>query len=184
MGALMDLIAGDSREIILAVAVDDWAAFDDRSRFPAHLALGGGLDPTWLDLFSEAARRVTGRDEPADFLDARRELDGPGDVGGRSVEPVDPAWVGAVARVADDQVGALAGRWIDLVEEELGDLPSDEKPWIRSLAGDLVRFARDAADSPAVIFGWSLSGLPDQPSRTAVPDAVTMSMEPPWPTVS
>ncbi len=156
MTALMDLVAGDDREILLAVAVDDWAAFDDRARFPAHLALGGGLDPTWLDLFSEAARRVTGAEDPGDFLDARRELDGPGDVGERSVERVDPAWISAVARIPDRDVGALAGRWIDLVEEELGELPSDEKPWIRALAGDLVRFAREAEAAPIVMFAWSL----------------------------
>jgi hypothetical protein len=155
MGTLMDLVAGDDRDILLAIAVDDWQSLDDRSRFPAHLALGGGLDPTWLDLFSEAARRVTGADEPGDFLEARRELEGPGDVGERSVERVDPAWLAAVAAIPDGRVDALAGRWIDLVEEELGDLPSDEKPWIRSLAGELVRFARDAGDAPAVIFAWS-----------------------------
>jgi hypothetical protein len=152
----MDLVAGDPREILLAIAVDDWAAFDDRSRFPAHLALGGGLDPTWLDLFSEAARRVLAADEPGDFLDARRDLDGPGDVGERSIERVDPAWVSAVARIPDDRIDALAGRWIDLVEDELGDLPGDEKPWIRSLAGDLVRFGRDADSAPDVLFAWSL----------------------------
>ncbi len=156
MGALMDLIAGDSREILLAVAVDDFRSLADRSRFAAHVSLGGGLDPTWLDLFSEAARRVTGGDEPGDFLDARREVDGPGDVGERSVERVDPAWISAVAGIPDDRVGALAARWIDLVEEELGDLPADEKPWIRSLTGELVRFARDADAAPAVIFAWSL----------------------------
>ena len=152
----MDLIAGDSREILLAVAIDDFASLADRSRFDAHLSLGAGLDPTWLDLFSEAARRVTGGEEPGDFLDARREGDGPGDVGGRSVERVDPAWISAVARITDREVDALAGRWIDLVEEELGDLPADEKPWIRSLAGDIVRFARAADASSAVIFAWSL----------------------------
>jgi len=56
----MDLVAGDEREILLAIAVDDWAGFDDRGRFDAHLSLGGGLDPTWLDLFAEAIRTVTG----------------------------------------------------------------------------------------------------------------------------
>jgi hypothetical protein len=72
------------------------------------------------------------------------------------VERVDPAWISAVAGIPDDRVGALAARWIDLVEEELGDLPADEKPWIRSLTGELVRFARDADAAPAVIFAWSL----------------------------
>lgn len=152
----MDLVAGDSREILLAITVDDWAGLADPSRFDAHLSLGGGLDPTWLDLFSEAARTTTRRDEPGSFLDARRELEGPGDVGDRTVERVDPEWVTAVARIEDREVDALAGRWIDLIEEELGDLPSEEKPWIRSLAADIVAFARAADRSPSVLFAWSI----------------------------
>jgi hypothetical protein len=156
MGALMDLIAGDAREILLALTVDDWAALADRSRVDAHLSLGGGLDPTWLDLFSEAVRTVTGGDTPADFIDARRELDGPGQLAERSIERVDPSWLSAVARLADRDVDAIAGRWIDLVEEDLGELPRDEKPWIRELAGEIVRFARAADRSRDVLFAWSL----------------------------
>ncbi len=156
MGFLMDLVAGASREILLAISVDDWAGLDDPGRFDAHIALGGAMDPTWLDLFSEAVRDVTGRDEPIDFLDARRDLDGPGDIGERTVERVDPAWISGIARVADHDIGAIAGRWIELVEEELGALPREEKPWIRQFAGELVTFARKADLSPAVILAWSL----------------------------
>ena len=156
MSALMDLVAGDEREILLAIAVDDWAGFDDRGRFDAHLSLGGGLDPTWLDLFAEAIRTVTGDDGPSDFLDARRELDGPSDSGDRVIERVDPAWIEAVARLDDQHIDAVAGKWIDLVEEELGMLPREEKPWIRQLAGDMVGFARAADRSQAVLFAWSL----------------------------
>jgi len=156
MSALMDLIAGDERSILLAISVDDWAGFDDRSRFDAHLSLGGGLDPTWLDLFSEAVRSTTNGDGPSDFLDARRELDGPGEAGDRVIERVDPTWVGAIARVPDHDVDAVAGRWIDLVEEEMGELPREEKPWIRRLAGDIVAFARAADRSQDVLFAWSL----------------------------
>lgn len=156
MGALMDLVAGREKEILLAISVEDWAAFDDRSRFDAHLSLGGGLDPTWLDLFSEAVRTVTESDAPHDFIDARRELDGPGDASERVIERVDPGWIGAIARLSDRHVDAVAGRWIDLVEEELGFLPREEKPWIRQLAGDVVAFARAADRSPDVLFAWSL----------------------------
>ena len=155
MGALMDLVAGREREILLAISVEDWASFDDRTRFDAHLALGGGLDPTWLDLFSEAVRTVTGNDGPADFIDARRELDG-GEAGDRVIERVDPAWIDQIARLADHDIDAIAGRWIDLVEEELGFLPREEKPWIRKLAGDVVTFARAADHSSDVLFAWSL----------------------------
>lgn len=156
MGSLMDLVAGETREILLAFAVDDEASLHDPARFDAHLALGGGLDPTWLDLFSEAVRSVTGNEEPSDFLDARRDMDGPGDAGDRTVERVDRKWIEAVARVPDTQVGALAGRWIDLLEEELGLLPREEKPWIRDLTGRLVSFARSAEDAPDVVFAWSI----------------------------
>ena len=72
----MDLVAGDVRDIVLALSIDDVKAFDDPDRFVAHLPLGGGLDPTWLDLFAEAVRSVTGFDDLTDFLDARIELDG------------------------------------------------------------------------------------------------------------
>jgi hypothetical protein len=156
MTAVMDLIAGESREILLAIAVEDWSGLDDASRFDAHLSLGGGLDPTWLDLFSEAARAATRRPSPGDFIDARRDLNGTSEAGDRTVERVDREWIQAVARIDDRQLGAIAARWIDLIEEELGPLPRDEKPWIRRLVGDLVEFARAAEDSPAVVFAWSL----------------------------
>ncbi len=156
MGALMDLVAGDTREILLGISVDDWAGFSDRSRFDAHLALGGGLDPTWLDLFSEAVRTVRDSHEPIDFLDARRDLPGAADVGDRTVEHVERSWLAAVAHVGDEELDAIAGRWIGLLEEEFGPLPPDEKPWIRTLTADLVQFSRAAADSPAAVFAWSI----------------------------
>jgi hypothetical protein len=156
MGLVMDLVAGDSREILLAVAVDDLAAFDDRTRFVAHLGFGGAIDPTWLDLFSQAVRSAVGGDDPSDFLDARIELDGPGDAGERTVERIDPAWIGAIARLTDHDLDAVAGRWIDLLEDELGELPREEKPTIRIFARQIVDFARAADRAPAVLLAWSL----------------------------
>lgn len=155
MGNLMDLIAGDQRDIVLALAVEDVAGFSDPDRFTAHLSLGGGLDPTWLDLFSEAVRDTTGLPDPVDFLDARIEVEGTATTTERIVERVDPGWVSAVAAVPDDQLGAVAGRWIALLEEEQGvRLPREEKPWIRDLAGRVVAFCRAAADARVVIFAW------------------------------
>ena len=156
MGLVMDLVAGDSREILLAVAVDDLASFDDRGRFPAHLTFGGAIDPTWLDLFSAAVRSVTGRDDPSDFLDARTELDGPGDGGERTVERIDPDWISAIAMLGDRDLDAVAGHWIDLLEEELGELPREEKPTVRIFARQIVDFARAADRAPAVMLAWSL----------------------------
>jgi hypothetical protein len=152
----MDLVAGDSREILLAVAMDDLAAFDDRARFAAHLSFGGSIDPTWLDLFSEAVRAVTNREHPADFLEARTELEGPGDGGERTVERIDPAWITAIAMLEDRHVDAVTGRWIDLLEGEIGDLAREEKPSIRKFATEIVEFARRADRAPAVILAWSL----------------------------
>jgi hypothetical protein len=156
MTHFMDLVAGDTKEILLALSLDDLEAFDDRRRFAAHVALGGGLDPTWLDLFAEAVRAVTGGDGPSSFLDARFELEGPDDGNGRIIERVDPAWVDSVARIADHEISAIAAGWIDLIEEELGVLPREEKPWIRDLAGQLVAFCRAADHEPDVLFAWSL----------------------------
>lgn len=156
MGALMDLVAGDEREILLAITVEDWAGLGDRTRFDGHLSLGGGLDPTWLDLFSEACRSVSGAEDPRDFLDARREIESPGDAGERTIERVDPRWIDAIARLPDADVDRVAGRWIDLIEEEYGELPREEKPWIRSLVAEIVTFARHADGSSAVLFAWSL----------------------------
>jgi hypothetical protein len=156
MGFAMDLVAGDRRAILDAIAASDWAAFDDPRRFSAHLALGGQLDPDWLDLFSEAVRGVTDRGEPRDFLDARTEVADAPARGERTVERVDAAWITAIARLADGEVGPVAARWIDLVEAEVGDLPREEKPWMRKLAGDIVEFCRRADRAPAVIVAWSL----------------------------
>jgi hypothetical protein len=156
MGFAMDLVAGERRAILAAIGAGDWAGLDDRARFAAHLSLGGELDPTWLDLFSEAVRTVVDSGEPRDFLDARTEIDGVESSGGRTVARVDAGWITAIARVADVDVGPIAARWIDLVTEEIGELPREEKPWIRKLAADIVEFARQADRAQAVIVAWSL----------------------------
>jgi hypothetical protein len=152
----MDLVAGATREILVALGADDRDGLADRTRFTAFLSMGGGLDPTWLDLFSEACRSVSGSGDPVDFIDARRELDDPVDTGERTIEQVDEGWVGAVGRIADSDVDRLAGRWIDLLDEEFGSLSREDKPWIRQLAADLVAFARAADRAPDVLFAWSL----------------------------
>ncbi len=152
----MDLVAGDAPEILLVIGTDDLPALDDRQRFRAHLALGSGLDPTWLDLFAEAVRTVTDASEPTDFIDARLELAHPVEDEDRTIERVDPAWIGAVARIAELHLGPIAARWIELIEDDLGPLPSDEKPWIRELTGRLVTFCRTADQAPDVLFAYSL----------------------------
>lgn len=154
--ARMELVAGDVREVLLVVG-GGAGGTPDRSGFHAHLSLGGGMDPTWLDMFSEAARIATDGDGPMDLLDARTELDGPdaGDDPDLIVERVDPTWVTDIARLPDNVLDGLAGRWIDRLEEELGPLGAEEKPWIRELAQRIVGFCRTADRAPAVIFVWS-----------------------------
>jgi len=156
MGLVMDLVAGIEHDILVAVATGNLARFDDARRFAAHLTFGGIVDPTWLDLFSQAVRTVTGRDDPIDFFEARTELEGPAADGGRTVELIHPAWITSVAMVEDRQLDAVTGRWIDLLEEELGELPREEKPTVRTFARDIVEFARSADRAPAVILAWSL----------------------------
>ena len=161
MGSRMELVAGDVQEILVVIRTDDREALGDEQRFRAYLSLSGGMDPTWLDYFAEAARTATKRDSPGDFIDARNELGGGPDTGAEpsaalSVERVDPTWVSAVAAIPDVALDGIAGGWITRIEEELGELAREEKPWIRELTGNLVRFCRTADRAPDVLFLWSL----------------------------
>ena len=151
----MELVAGAVEAVLEALASDDRGALGDTRRFPVYLSLSGGIDPTWLDLFSESARHTTDLDQPVDFIDARIDL-GATDGAGRTVERVDPAWISAVAAIPDGSLGSITGRWIDRLEEELGELAGEEKPWIRDLAGRVVGFCRAADRAPDVVFVWEL----------------------------
>ena len=152
----MELIAGDARDILVVLGAAQMDGIvPERDRYQAHLSLGGGIDPTWLDLFSEAARVTLDADAPSDFIDARFELGESGDMG-LTIERVDPAWVTSVAMIADTSIDALTGSWIDRLQEDMGALPREEKPWIRDLAGQIVAFCRIADRAPDVIFVWAL----------------------------
>lgn len=41
-GVLMDLVAGEAREILLAIGTDDWAGLHDRDRFPVYMVARRG----------------------------------------------------------------------------------------------------------------------------------------------
>ncbi|MGH2477912.1 MAG: hypothetical protein ACRDIL_21900 [Candidatus Limnocylindrales bacterium] len=150
----MELVAGSAPDILVLIGTDDRDAMGDRDRFEAYLSLGGGMDPTWLDLFADAVRTTTEL-SLSDFLDARIEL-GPTEDATPTVERIDPAWISAVATIPERSLDSITGRWIDRLEEELGPVASDEKPWIRELAGRLVVFCRDADRAPDVVFLWEL----------------------------
>ncbi len=154
--ARMDLVAGTAQDILVVIGTAGDDPFADTSRFDAHLPLGGGIDPTWLDLFSEAARQALEWDAPVDFIDARIEIGPSEDTAGVIVERIDPAWISDVARIPDRSLDAVAGRWIDRLEEELGVMAREEKPWIRDLAGRVISFCRAADRAPDVVFVWSL----------------------------
>ena len=122
--------------ILLAIALDDFASLDDATRFDAHLALGGGLDPSWLDRFAEAIRSVTGAAGPGPFTAACEPIAGPSDIGERTVERVERAWLRAVAHLGDTKLDAVAGRWVELLDADFGE-PLEAEAWravVRTLA--------------------------------------------------
>ena len=155
MAMRMELVAGDVPTILGVLTSDERGALSDPKRFSAYLSLSGGIDPTWLDLFSESARIATELDQPIDFIDARIDL-GASDADGRTIERVDPAWISAVAAIPESVLGSLTGRWIDRIEDELGELAREEKPWIRDLAGRVVGFCQAADRAADVVFIWEL----------------------------
>jgi hypothetical protein len=153
----MDLVAGDAREILLAIGVDDWDGLRDPGRFAAYISLGGGMDPTWLDLFAQAGREVTGGDTPGPFTEAAHELESRlMAISERTVERIDPHWVDDVAFLPDGQLDRIAARWIDLIDCEECDVDQDDKPMLRELAGELVEFCRRAEGAEDVLFAWSI----------------------------
>jgi hypothetical protein len=157
----MDLVAGDAREILLAVGMEDWPGLRDRGRFPAYISLGGGMDPGWLDLFAQAARETTGRDAPGPFSDAACPLESGlqtrlASIGDRTVERVDPRWIDGVALLPERQIDRIAARWIDLIDCEECSVDPEEKPMLRQLTGDLIDFCRRAEGAEDVLFAWSI----------------------------
>ena len=155
----MDLVAGDAREIFLAIGLDDWASLRDRRRFPAYISFGGGMDRQWLDLFAQAARESMSDSDPGAFSDACCPLEGmPGvaDIGDRTIEKVDPHWVDDVALLPDSYLDRIASRWIDLIDCEECDVDPEEKPMLREMAGNLVEFCRRAQGAEDVLFAWSV----------------------------
>ena len=152
--ARMDLVAGDAQDILVVIGTAGDDPFADPGRFTAHLPLGGGIDPTWLDLFAEAARTALDAPTPVDFIDARIEVGPSDDMSAVIVERIDPAWISDVARIPDRSLDAVAGRWIDRLEEELGVMAREEKPWIRDLAAQIVVFSRQSSGAKDVFFAW------------------------------
>jgi len=161
VGTLMDLVAGDAREILLAIGIDDWAGLHDRTRFSGYLSLGGGMDPSWLDLFAHAVRDVSEGSTPIDFSEAICPLESPAqmqlaNLGDRTIELVDRHWVVEIAAIPDRLVDRVAARWIDLVDVEECRVDADEKPMLRQVAGDLVEFCRLAREAEDVLLAWSI----------------------------
>ena len=147
----VDLLAGDPREILLVLALED-EAIRDHGALDAHLSVPAWVDGDGLDAFAAAVRDAAGSDGPAPFADACTPFDGPDWAGGRSLARLDPAWLAAVASVADDRLDAVAARWRRLLEGRPGlpTAPLDEAA-TRVEAARIVEFARLAAGSPAVL---------------------------------
>ena len=157
----MDLVAGDAREILLAIGVDDWAGLRDPARFAAYVSLGGGMDPSWLDHFARAAREIGGGNTPRSFSEASCPLESRlqsrlAGLGDRTVERVDPHWIEDIALLPEGRIDRIAARWIELIACEECAVDPDEKPMLRQLAGELVGFCRLARGAEDVLFAWSL----------------------------
>ncbi len=153
----MDLVAGDAREILLAVGLEDWEGLSDPSRFAAYLSLGGSMDATWLDLFACAAREVSNSSRPGPFTEATHALHNRFTASSdRTVERVDPHWIDAVALLPESHLDRIAARWIDLIERDEREVDTDDKPMLRKLAGDLVSFCRRAEGAEDVLFAWTI----------------------------
>jgi hypothetical protein len=157
VGVLMDFVAGEAREILLAIGVEDWASLRDPTRFVAYISLGRSMDLTWLDLFAQAIREVSGGESPAAFSDSTYALESRlASLSERTVERVDPDWIDDLATVPEGSLDRIAARWIDLIDCEECNVDPDEKPMLRQLAGDLISFCRRAEGAEDVLFVWSI----------------------------
>jgi hypothetical protein len=154
LAAGLELVAGDPRELVVALAVGDRAALADPERVAAFLPLGD-LDPSWLDALSEAIGDVGGR-RVTSFRSGLRPLP---DRLARSVEDeiwlVDPRWLNAVAAVADEAVAAVARGW--LVRLGMAEPSGSDLALATELATAIVRFARRATTAEGVL---CVSGFP------------------------
>ena len=151
----MELIAGPAPEIMEVAGGDDRAAAGRRQPVPGLPVAERRDGPDLARPVRRGGPGRTERDVPSDFIDARIEL-GPTVDAGPTVERVDPGWIMAVAAIPDVALDGVAGRWIDRLEEELGALPREEKPWIRELVARMVGFCRTADRAPDVVFVWEL----------------------------
>jgi len=154
LAAGLELVAGDPRELVVALAVGDRTALADPERAVALLPLGD-FDPSWLDALSEAIGDVGG-EGMAPFRSGLRPLP---DRLARSVEEevwlVDPSWLNAVAAVADEAVAAVARGW--LARLGMAEPSATDLGLATELAAAIVRFARRATTAEGVL---CVSGLP------------------------
>lgn len=152
----IDLLAGELREILLALALEDADGLRDDGALEAHLALPAWLDEAALDDFSAAVRHALrddasrAADAPGAFTAACEPLDAPGWAGERTLDRVDRAWVAAVGAVPDELLEAVATRWSTALAG------SADAPDVRLETARIVAFARRAEDAPDVLLGWTL----------------------------
>lgn len=152
----LDLLAGDARAILLALAIED-DDLRDHGAVDAHASLPGWLDDDGLDAFAAAVREAAGTDGLGPFSEACRPVDGPDWAGGRLLERLDPAWLEAVARTPDDRIDDVATRWLALLHDHPGrPVTPPDRDAIRLATARIVEFARLAGASPDVLIGWSL----------------------------
>jgi hypothetical protein len=153
----MDLIAGDAREIVLALSVDDWDGLRDRGRFVATLSLGAEMEPEWLDLFALAAREALSGPLPRPFADARSGLRSTRTaLSDRTVERVDRDWIASVAALAPNCHDRIASRWLELLVADGWIADSGESAPLHEVVERLTSFCRAACEAEDVLLAWTI----------------------------
>lgn len=147
-GGGLELVAGDPRQLLLALAVGDTDALADPERADAYLPLGD-LGLGWLDALTAAVHELTGQG-PATFRAALRLLpERLAQTLEADVRLVDATWLRALASLADETAPHVADRWLARAGER--ERPPDLVAAAVELTGAVVRFARRAAAADAVL---------------------------------
>lgn len=149
----MDFYAGNAREIGAAFTRDDSRSLEKAAR--AHVDFALHLSPTDLDILSEAAFQMLGRD-PRGLLDCLVENVG-GDGSESGADTVETTWVATIASIPDDRVEELAREWFRGVAEDRGDNEAELTDDALQALRDLIALCRTAArDHLDVVHTWSL----------------------------
>jgi hypothetical protein len=57
--------------------------------------------------------------------------------------------------IPDRSLDRIAARWIELIDCQECEVEPDDKPMIRSVAGEIVSFCRNAQTAEDVLLAWT-----------------------------